>query len=439
MHRKKSETFSKKRGYLLHSLVLLVCVLLVLSVASCSLDNTRYKSTFKIHMFDGSIQVDKTDIPAYYPRSYNIFMEMEDLPADEKILWTGACYSTDNPEPDTTDYLIIFDESDSNIQERDWSKDRTVIWGCMSFTHLTPGMTYYIRGYVMTDKAEYYTETIELRSEFNIPLQNDPDDYEIPVVFHLFPDEDGVYPVKESMIAEMISYANHVYADYFRIPKQKRADVRFVPATHDIVGNPLQTPGIVYEKESITIDGENPQLDSQYIWDMEKVLNVWVCNIESTTPNLSGLSNMPYFDSDNLLKGCDEIEPGCFAGIFLNAEIYRNFGNAYVFAHEAGHFLGLDHVFLEDYCDDTPQYDFDAFMAEQDWEYNLERSNGTEKWWSDNIMDYDPGFMTGITPDQAGRIQHTLKHAYFIPGGEVKDVPKLRSADSALHFGQVVY
>ena len=36
-----------------------------------------------------------------------------------------------------------------------------------------------------------------------------------------------------------------------------------------------------------------------------------------------------------------------------------------MFAHEAGHYLGLDHVFEEDWCDDTPQYDRARYRTEQ--------------------------------------------------------------------------
>lgn len=56
------------------------------------------------------------------------------------------------------------------------------------------------------------------------------------------------------------------------------------------------------------------------------------------------------------------------------------------------------------------------------------------EFWSDNIMDYDFSFMTGFTPDQAKRIQYTLKHAYYIPGPAGKKLPEARSHGRRLRF-----
>lgn len=391
-------------------------------------------------MYDGNMEPFEPDAPNYYPQTYNIYMKMEDLPDNEKILYTGACYSTDDDKPDTSDYLYIFDDSDNPIIHGwDWDEDGPMIWNCLSLIHLTPGETYYIRGYVVTDRGEYYTDTMEVRSEYTAPLVEDPEAYEIPVVFHLFPDEHGYYPVKDWMADDMISYANHVYSNYFsEVPEQVRTGVRFVPATLDPEGNPLKTPGIVYEQEAVRIDYLNTQLDRKYIWDMEKVLNVWVCPIDNAQTDLAGFSCFPFFDSDECMEGCNIYEPGLFAGIFINSDSYTSWNIEYTFAHEAGHFLGLDHVFTEDYCSDTPWYDYDAFWAETNGMYVFERWNDKERWWSDNIMDYDPSFMTGFTPDQAKRIQYTLDHAYFIPGEAGKTAPEQRSTRPVAHFGKPV-
>ena len=85
------------------------------------------------------------------------------------------------------------------------------------------------------------------------------------------------------------------------------------------------------------------------------------------------------------------------------------------FAHEAGHFLGLEHVYIEgdDYCEDTPWYDRDAYLeaTQGNIEYTRTDAATGEIFFSDNIMDYEYGFMAGITPDQVERIQYTLKHA----------------------------
>ena len=47
------------------------------------------------------------------------------------------------------------------------------------------------------------------------------------------------------------------------------------------------------------------------------------------------------------------------------------------FAHEAGHFLGLAHVFGQggDYCEDTPWYDRNAYMQELNGYTNFKRTD----------------------------------------------------------------
>lgn len=106
-----------------------------------------------------------------------------------------------------------------------------------------PGTTYHIRGYVKTNKAEYFSNTMEEAT----------DAYTIPVVFHLFPDVDGSYPVKEWMLKEQLDYANRVYSNYFGIPGQEDVGIRFALATHTPDGKLLSTPGIIHEKEPITL------------------------------------------------------------------------------------------------------------------------------------------------------------------------------------------
>ena len=325
------------------------------------------------------------------------------------------------------------------FQNWDWEKE-PLYWQCLYFLYPLPGTTYYLRGYVQTDKGEYYSNTMEIRSGFTNPIAENPDAYEIPVIFHLFPDSEGNYPVKDWMVKEQLDYANHVYGNYYGIPGQTDTGVRFVAATHAPDGTRLETPGIVHETEAVEVDHQNVQMDEKYIWDMEHALNVWICPIKNADGynTIAGFSYYPFFDADEMLEGCNVYKPGYFTGIFLNTRSVRHANEMQSFAHEAGHFLALKHVFQQgdDFCDDTPWYDYEAYLAATEGDLCFYRTSVTgETFWSDNIMDYHYGFMTGLTPDQRKRIQYTLQHAYFIPGEAGKEEPAVRSLEQPRHFG----
>ena len=438
----------KNCGFLPHLLKLFVAVLFIFGMAACDDDHDHWApepaAGLKLHIGEGNVVEFDTEAPGCYPPAYMAVLVMEDLPADEKIIYMGGVYSTANPEPDVTDCTLIYDYSDyEEIQDWDWEKG-PLYWRCMYLFHPVPGTTYYLRGYVQTDKAEYYSNTIEVRSGYNAPETVNPGAYKIPVIFHLFPDADGYYPVKECMVKEQLDYANFVFGNRFNIPGQTETGVRFVPATHAPDGTPLETPGIVRETEAVEIDFLNVELDDKYVWDMEHALNVWaapVKNVDSVEDEysvLGGFAYLPFFDADELLEGCNKADQTDIAtGIFLNSIAMTFANNMVTFAHEAGHFLGLDHVYTagDDFCDDTPWYDREAYIMESGGDIYFNRKNpagGT--FWSDNIMDYEYGFMTGITPDQARRIRYTLQHAYFIPGPAGKEMPASRASAPTRRF-----
>lgn len=450
MFGKKTGDYWDKCGILRHGYKLFAVLLLAFGLAACDDDNTAPEpdpeptSTFQIHIGEGNIVQADLGAPDNYPPAYMAVLVMEDLPADEKIIYMGSVYSTEDREPDVNDCTYLIDYSDDDlIQGWQWEVE-PLYYGCLYLFHPLPGATYYVRGYVKTNKAEYYSNTIEIRSSLTAPVAENPEAYEIPVVFHLFPDAEGNYPVKDWMVREQLDYANHVYSHYFNLPGQTETGVRFVAATTAPDGQPLETPGIVHEKEAVEIDYTNVELDDQYIWDNELALNVWVAPINNVYVDeysiFAGFSFFPFFDEVDMLPGCDTpYEPGVVTGIFLNTRAMVLANDVMAFAHEAGHFLGLEHVYIEgdDYCDDTPWYDRKAYVETMRGDISFKRTNAAtgESFWSDNIMDYEYGFMAGITPDQVKRIQHTLQYAYLIPGEAGKEAPAVRSAGQPRRFG----
>lgn len=445
----KSYKFYDNRVFAQRWLKLLAAVIVTFALSACEDDTDEPEpappaSAFKLHIGPGNVEEMDLDAPEYYPFMYNIVLVMEDLPQDEKIKYIGGVYSTDNQQPDISDGSMIYDYTDFDIiQEWDW-KENPLYWGCLYLMHPLPETTYYVRGYVQTDKGEYYSNTFEFRSGFSRPVIPNPDVYEIPVIFHLFPDAGGDYPVKEWMVREQIDYANRVYGNYFNIPGQTDTGVRFVAATHAPDGSALKTPGIVYENEAVVVDFETAEIDDKYVWDMEHALNVWVSPIKygdevvSGNGTLAGFTFFPVFDADEELEGCLPLSPANTGnGIFLNSLQMPAANTPHVFAHEAGHFLGLDHVFAPegDFCDDTEWYDYDVYCETTQGDIVVTRtSESGHEFWSDNIMDYDFGFMTGFTSDQTKRIQYTIKHAYFIPGPAGKEFSVARSDGRRIGF-----
>ena len=137
-----------------------------------------------------------------------------------------------------------------------------------------------------------------------------------------------------------------------------------------------------------------------------------------------------------------------FHGVALNNLFFTQEEGGYTFWHEMGHYLGLLHAFAvdqydesgnlvesacadkddasDDYCADTPKYNRDQY---NEW-YNEVMQEGTEQekenlyyrtscnsrvFRSTNIMDYDLGDRTTITPDQRERINFVLGYSPLVP------------------------
>ncbi len=96
-----------------------------------------------------------------------------------------------------------------------------------------------------------------------------------------------------------------------------------------------------------------------------------------------------------------------------------------------GHFLGLIHVFDEDFCSDTPLYDRETYdLSINELWYKREFADAPGTYFlSDNVMDYGASYGCGITPEQKARIEYTLHHAYNIPG------PAGKTAAHTTRFG----
>jgi len=191
-------------------------------------------------------------------------------------------------------------------------------------------------------------------------------------------------------------------------------------------GNELEEPGFVYEKEYIKAQTDDADFGfANYIWNPKKVINIFVCDFSSELDTLDGfITEMPSFDHAELMPLGQVYSPKQLLScvVCLRNSSVRYISYLSLLAHELGHFLGLAHVFENtdennDYCDDTPFYDREAYMENVNL-YDIYRLlSGTEDTYfiSTNIMDYYYSFFCAITPDQKKRMNHTLQYAYSVP------------------------
>jgi hypothetical protein len=160
-------------------------------------------------------------------------------------------------------------------------------------------------------------------------------------------------------------------------------NVQFCLAAADTMGNPLTEPGI--DRVSyVARNWANPASFTSYnsfknfidgtvkpgtIWDVTKYFNIWVSDESINAIGLLGYATFPPLSQ---LQGLSS-GPGtsttdgvwCYARAFGSANTFPSSlytsGNNYgrTMTHEAGHWLGLRHVWgdgscANDYCDDTP-------------------------------------------------------------------------------------
>lgn len=289
--------------------------------------------------------------------------------------------------------------------------------------------------------------------------------FELPIVFHVLHDSPG-NNIPAGKLTSCLDKVNALYAN----ASGKGVDMgfRFVLATRDPDGKLLDEPGIHrVRRAGLPMSGkkfvDNAFGDVAMMWNQREYINVVVFPF---TEDLFGVAYTPFMPQGIAVPGLTRTDwyatrlPDDFVycmawnttlidytytiageGVVIEA------GGYITLAHELGHYLGLLHPFTNgkgevgDYCDDTPDYDWDEYESylvmldettTSPGEFYREAVkrvalDGT-RFVSENFMDYDIGYMWSSTPDQRARVRTVLENAWMIPGPKI-DLPGARSED----------
>ncbi len=254
----------------------------------------------------------------------------------------------------------------------------------------------------------------------------------VPVVFHT---------VNSTLSATQITRLVQGMTDAFRNrwnPYSGARDenavdsfIEFYAANADPTGKTLSTPGLdALTSSRQTFSSEQAVGDAwNSYWNPKRYLNVWIYSIDSEE-SLSGFAYIsPVTRSlpGSRLISAARSNPDLPYGIFYNKTDVNN-ARSSTLAHEAGHVLGLHHVFDgngdehkgcsatdPDYCSDTPFYDRKSYMdGYRTQRLNRQACDGSS-YVSNNIMDYYLSYENSFTRQQRDRVRHTLAYGLWVP------------------------
>lgn len=241
----------------------------------------------------------------------------------------------------------------------------------------------------------------------------------IPIIFHIFTSGSGATNVSSAIVQHQVDQLNLDYRNLSGATYSQAGDcqVEFCLALVDESGNTLAEPGI----ERITSYGAGPfeKLDFENgmkaatIWDPTQYFNVWVANLSGSIlgyaqfPSSSGLSGL------NTNGGSANTDGVVILYTSLGSVANPNpsggsYGMGRTLTHEAGHWLGLRHIWGDsncgdDYCNDTPESTTSNYGCP-----NQTTCDGNHDM-VENYMDYtDDDCMNIFTADQAIRVQTVM-------------------------------
>jgi len=249
----------------------------------------------------------------------------------------------------------------------------------------------------------------------------------IPVIFHIFTDGSGAENLDASYIQAQIDQLNIDYGNTAGSSQSAAADteIQFCLALQDENGDALSESGI----NRVTAYGEGPFSTASFEntmkaatqWDPTKYFNVWVANISGGVlgyahwPESSGLTGVPSNTAGASNDGVVLLY-STVGSMALPHPDGAPYNRGRTLTHEAGHWLGLRHIWGDttgctnaDYCADTP----DATTSHGSCGvFDTCPSDGLGNDMVENYMDYtNDTCMDTFTEDQKTRMLAVLANS----------------------------
>jgi Pregnancy-associated plasma protein-A len=194
--------------------------------------------------------------------------------------------------------------------------------------------------------------------------------------------------------------------------------IEFYLATKDPNGKP--STGITRtfnSKQNFNVFEDNVLLSNLSYWDSEKYLNIWVTSLAE---DYLGFAEFPTADFNGL--EIDEI-PSNIDGIMIDHTVFGSrtgtattgsYSYGRTLTHEIGHWLGLIHIWGdefcgEDFCSDTPAQERGNLTTNCNPKYSFCTGERTLNM-SENFLDYTPdSCMSVFTIEQSRRVRAILE------------------------------
>lgn len=289
---------------------------------------------------------------------------------------------------------------------------------------------------------------------------SDDYEYKLPVVFHvLYKDKNDQkqYP-SEARLKLVLDSVNALY-------KRNHMNITFTMAEKDEDGKELSEKGIMrHEIDSTSMNPMNFIRESskygEYTQNIHKFINIYLFHYDKENEQSMGMSVLPVMPTDHTMEGVPDTTATFLNnhtkyanpwGVTINSQYIQEsqkWGNINpmcawnTLAHELGHYLGLLHTFSEDkceeddYCSDTKNCDYEAYIDEVElffkdikedatvsfWELPQRTDCQTsEKYFAHNVMDYMYTIADSLTNQQRKRTRQVLNYCPSVPGVKIKE------------------